>query len=109
VLIADTSLFLREKTMLEMLMTQSRSPAFDGSVIDTHSLTGNCLVGDPAESLTSLLDHRSRPNSQFVELTLVDLIHDPLVASLNRADDVTFETYMQLLLSAARRNAKRLF
>lgn len=43
----------------------------------------------------------------FVELSLTDLIHDPIVAAVNKADKVSREAYMQLLLSAARLEARR--
>ncbi|MES5100035.1 hypothetical protein ABUK73_17555 [Agrobacterium sp. BA1120] len=95
--------------MTATLTTHPRSSAFDWSVIDALRIADNCASGDQELPLHSLPHHSVRFNSPIVELTLIDLIHDPLIASLNRADGVSFETYMQMLLSAARVKAERLF
>ncbi|WP_313602664.1 hypothetical protein [Rhizobium sp.] len=43
----------------------------------------------------------------FIELSLRDLIHDPLVAAVNRADGISADAYAQLLQSAARVDQRR--
>jgi|GEM_PF-4314385 len=43
----------------------------------------------------------------FIELSLRDLMHDPLVAAVNRADGVSADAYAQLLQSAARVDLRR--
>lgn len=93
--------------MTATLTTHPRSSTFDVSVVDALRMAESCASGDRELSSHPLSHHSGRFNSPIVELTLVDLIHDPLVASLNRADGVSFETYMQLLLSAARVKAER--
>ncbi|AUC13487.1 hypothetical protein SZ54_5006 [Rhizobium sp. UR51a] len=95
--------------MKATLTTNQRASTFDVSVIDALEMAENRASGDQGLRSHSLPNHPLRFNSPIVELTLMDLIHDPLVASLNRADGVSFETYMQLLLSAASVNAERFF
>ncbi|GEM_PF-4427269 len=90
------------------LTMHPRSSTLDLSVVDALRMAESCASGDRELPSHSLPHYSVRFNSQIVELTLVDLIHDPLVASLNRADGVSFETYMQLLLSAARVKAESL-
>ncbi|OAE49233.1 hypothetical protein A7J57_01055 [Agrobacterium tumefaciens] len=95
--------------MKATLTTHQGASTFDVSVIDAFRMAENRASGDQGLPSHSLPNHPLRFNSPIAELTLMDLIHDPLVASLNRADGVSFEAYMQLLLSAASVNAERFF
>lgn len=52
----------------------------------------------------TLLPEAYRPS---IELSLTDLMHDPLVAAVNRADGISADSYAQLLQSAARVDRRR--
>lgn len=49
----------------------------------------------------------SQKTSCVVELSLRELINDPLIALLNRADSISRESFSQLMLSAARLESRR--
>jgi hypothetical protein len=88
-----------------MIMTaeqtrQPESPVIGAPLGDGMSVAQAVCSDGNRLAVTSDLGLRIR--ASVVELTLSDLIHDPMIAIINRADGISSDTFAQLLMSAAR-------
>lgn len=91
-------------------MTVSQTSQPQSSVLDTSpacplSVTG-CRVED-SERRENSGKESGHSTSTCLEITVMDLIQDPLVDLVNRADGVSNEAFAELLLSAARWQGRR--